>query len=1219
MTDTALRCPNKSCQKVLRDSGIELIVVAFPSDYEALKNLLVGNINRAKCPACEAVLTFDPVVCFLFSPTFGIWLYAPPVVRSKPGVVEATLRQMRQALATTSAGPETWKVELVDTVEELTGRARTVIKELFVDLFQGVLISRAKNQDEEWLQDNISYLDAAFFTGFQLVLDECLPIHFAVAASTAGAAPAATDILNELADIRTRLVTRACLQSLLTFSQIEEPVQDLLETLERTVPSCVLDERQVSALSDLAESVYADPDATAEVAYTFEAIVAWAALQIAQPNPRAQYWAGCVAHMEEYLARGSKEHSRMRLSDEFLKNTLDYHHLWNEIALRIRDETLGDIRGRAAAAQPLFNLAERLGLGDLIAELMPHMMRVRGLEKMQEEVFPVLFEEFVRRLDEDAGVPAYAEMVSRVIRAGKLQAALAAITLADSRLAPADRLADASIIRCRAAQAFNETHEYRTAQRMLMDWIERLKRSADWELLRLSTRIDVINELGNSFRYTGMLQKAIALYTDALDLCVDSSLRESRRTLLQNLGIAYRDSGRVLDGIRHIRESMQDEITPAKRSAALHSLALCHDLLGDYRQAVQYLEEALKLLKSDDSELFAFERMRLLISLTQNSARIEDSHRAFTAVSEALRLADEVLQSPFDSILCVVLMLKIGGDFVPQKTWESLATALGDQFLSLNRIPSAIEVSMILILAELALRLENDQQFEQLIALAETAPGEALARNRWRVGSLKSWTALRKGELPRAHAFLQESWRDLLVSFASADMADLPLTYQNDRELLQAVTSTVVPRLVEAGHATSTYLCLAAELQNSLMQNLSLIADKEARLKFLSRPLAQDWLEEDISFLVDSGSAGRPAAFLQFLPVGGGYRPLISQKQTGRPVEVCFEGSLDGHILSQAWLELRFAVELYNPAAAGDPVADLPNWGAVAGRLASAVRDRIRPGTHLCVVPTGELNHLPLHLARHPSDGRPLIADYTFSYVPSIFVAARLRERRLAAGRGPVWKPDRAGNFVVWLTDDDEDVVASFIAHSHGMRHLLESRGSIVVSAEGATATQDSFGTLLEDTQLLHICCHGIASLRGRTHRLLVSDGKSLPPSDLIALANPRNDAFFLDWDKISMRRAPAIVLSCACSSAVASVQAAGERVGFERSLFQGGTNSFVAPLWDIAVCDIHRLSEEVLRNYYSSPHMDLGQAVQKTILDCLAEGKRPHAAGALALMGDWL
>jgi tetratricopeptide (TPR) repeat protein len=1167
------------------------------------------------------VLSFDPVVYFLFLPDLSSWLYAPPVVRNEPGVVEATLQGLRQIVAKvppSDAGGESRQVELVDSPEDLANKARTLIRKLFVNVFQDFLLFRAQRKEEDWLQNNLSRLDTSFLTAFQLVLDDCLPVQFGVAVSADNAGTAKGEMVKELQRIRTKLVTRVCLDCVITISQAQNLDSDYLEMLDRKIPKCVLDEHQLSGLIEVAASIAADPHASADLAYRLEALVAWAALQGGRPNPRVGYWAGYVANLEEYLVRHPERSPGLRVPDEFLKKTLDYRQVWNEIARRLRDENLGDIRARFAGAKPLFDLAERLGMGDLLADLMPRMRRVHGLDKIDEQTSPILFEAFSSRLDDDGGVAAYAEMVARVIRAGQPSRGFDAIKHADMRLAQTGRLDAASMIRCRAAQALNDSHELRSAERLLVSWIDHLKVSAEWERLRLATRLDLMNELGNSFRYAGKFQEAIALYTEALDLCADS-LRDQRRVLLRNLGIAYRDSGRVLDGMNYLRESMQDEMLPVDRSAALHSIALCHDLLGDHRQALEHLEEALALLKSDGGEPFAQERMRLLISLAQNSMHVDDFRRAFTALDEARRLADDVLDSPFDSILCVVLMLRMGAEFAPSKTYKDLGTALADQFLSHERVRSSAEATMLLALAQITLQLGDRSRFERLMGLLESAPAEALSRDRWRLDGLKSWAAFNSGDLISAHSHLQESWRTLFVSFGSNDIAELPLTYLADRETIQSLTSSMVPQLVNAGHTPPTYLCLAAELQSSLMQNLSLSTDNEFRSQFLSRPLSEDWLAEDIEFLVSTGPGGRPTAFLHFLFDGSGYRPLMSLKQPGRPVEVRQGGSLDGHIVNKAWMELRDAVQLYNPAAREDPLANLPNWNALAGRMATLVRENIPPGSHVCIVPSRWFSCLPLHMSEHPGDGRPLIADYTFSYVPSVFVAARLRERRLADGREAVWKPDRVGNFVVWLTDDDRDVVESFTAHSNNIRHFLEAQGAIVIPAEGVAATRVAFGEMLQDTQMMHICCHGIANLRGRTHRLLVSDGKTLPPSDVVALANPQNDAFFVDWDKVGTQRAPLIVLSCACSSAVTSLQTAGERVGLERSLFRRGTSSFIAPLWNIVAFDIHRLTEQVLRNYYSSPDVDLGQAVQKTVLDGLSKERGRHAAGALALMGDWL
>jgi hypothetical protein len=529
---------------------------------------------------------------------------------------------------------------------------------------------------------------------------------------------------------------------------------------------------------------------------------------------------------------------------------------------------------------------------------------------------------------------------------------------------------------------------------------------------------------------------------------------------------------------------------------------------------------------------------------------------------------------------------------------------------------ATLRIALLLRLARLALAEKDYHSFQSYIAKAEELPAQAVSRFAWRIHALKSRAAYREANLSTAYRNAQVAWRSLINTYNQADLHELPFSFEADRETLQAQTGAIAWAMYESGETPASYLAHGAEMQGALMQNLMFCRDKDTFSLYPERSISVDATVDDIKFLALRSENDRPVAFLQFLLADGEYHPLVTICQDDKLQTSVINVTLDRDLLSRATSEFRYAVETYNPSSNNNPLAHLPNWSEFSALLASALRRTVATGSHICVVPNRGLSLLPIHCCSQSAGDPPLISDYTFSYVPSIFVAARLRER-LGKTRVPGWRPTHFGNFVVWQAGDYSQVIGSFSNHSTTINRA--AKGCDIQQAVGIHANLKSLEGLLAGAELLHLCCHGVVGFNTGTHRLLISDGKTLPPSDRRALVNPYNDPFFLDWDEIKTDSSPAIVISCSCSSGTTSVKTGGERIGFERSLFQRGTSSFIAPLWDVSVFDIHPLVENVVSDYFSSTDLELSQAVQRAILGALESGRPLHVVGALTLMGDWI
>jgi tetratricopeptide (TPR) repeat protein len=1219
---SVLKCPNNECGIVLREKGIEAFAVVFPTTFEAIKSLLSKTIDKAKCPSCETIVAFDPVVCFAHIPAEKVWFYIPErVLLEYPLMIEEMHKSM--GLISHEAEGE-WISEYVKSIDELTDRAIELLRSGFANIFNDYSFAKIDGTTEEkWLKRNMDRLNYEFFTSLQLVIEEALPINLQVAVvpDTTDAHQLLTkDVLEELLAIRVRFVNQRLVNTigeLLAKGNLSE----LAETLDITIPECVIDDLQISSLASIVESCNGNIEISGQLQYSLEAGLAWAAHQKSLPNPRADSWSAHVANLELQLAIGDEgaSLSRLIMPDKFLRETLNFRLLWDQIAFRFKQIDRGASEKARKEITILSNLAERLGWDDEISELFSEMHKVTGLDEAQPALITLWFETLLKTLNKEGGLGAFAKGLRETILATRLEEAAEGLQKAVHLLGEA-RLDDATYLMARYSQALNESSFSEQAAKSIKWWVDELKESTEWERVKSSRRIDLLNEYGNAKRYLGKPKEAIAIYEEALAIGGKGISESQRVTLIANLGRVYRDAGRLFDGIAYLKQSLKETDPPTQKAQTLHSLAICYGLLGNDTKALELIDQADNLLRSTQPKAFARQRAPILLSKLKALTDLNQMAEADQAFLEILEIADKVLRDPLLLVQASFISIDISDNKERVKYREILkhTREIAEKFLALEiGISTTVRSFLLIKLAELALIEKEYLTFWDLMSKAEQI-SEGLPTDQWRICALKSQAALHEGRVEESYGYLREAWRYLLGRYMTENVLKVPLTFAEDREALQRQTSKIIWTLYEGKTVPASHLVVAAELQNAVLQNLVLGTSEQILVDYRDAPLSEDWMSHDLKLLVESGSNNRPIVFLHFLHKDAAYYPLITIYTESVSETFVPNLPIPTRFLKQCEIEFSYAVKTYNPASERDPLDTLGKWHQFSATIANLIRQHVPSGSHICVIPGPGVSRLPVHLCTQRGQTAPLITDYTFSYAPSLFALARLRQRRLTETHETTNRPRTLGNFVVWQAGENPIVIDSFRKHSKRVIEIGESMGRRVQFAEATNATQDSLNDMMINTDLLHLCCHGVVSLMTGTHRLLVSDGKTLPPSDRRALGNPFNDPFFLDWDEIMAQNSPTVVISCSCSSGMVSMKPGGERVGFERTLFQRGTSSFIAPLWDVSVFDIHHLVETVLSNY-SSGEMDLSQAVRESILHSLDAGRPAHSVGALALIGDWI
>jgi tetratricopeptide (TPR) repeat protein len=626
------------------------------------------------------------------------------------------------------------------------------------------------------------------------------------------------------------------------------------------------------------------------------------------------------------------------------------------------------------------------------------------------------------------------------------------------------------------------------------------------------------------------------------------------------------------------------------------------------------LTEAKALLASESKEAFIEKYAQLLLSESQILSALGRVDEARQSAFEVLEIRSDLLRNPAVYAVAAALLLQLldAEDLQLGEVESRIDKLMASVTARSTGLWVTIRLKLLLQLAQVAWRRGDHDRFQQLAREIETFPEDIVLEDAWYLQLLRSRVAAEQGHAEESFQLLQHAWFDLMAYLSRSALRDLPLQFVRQREILQRETGAMAWSRLRELDSSRAMMMLAAELQGAIYQNLTLAPEPVFVERYQKRVLEENWLAEDLQFL--AGTAGdHETFFLQFLLAKGLYIPLLSRVEGAEIRTRLLDPGLDAGAVASLANEVSFVLATFNPRTGRDPLAELTAWRDLSNRLGTWLADEVPAGAHLCVVPNRDLSFIPLHLCI--PRGRPLLETMSVSYVPSIFGLTRLRARRRSAAKSG----ETLGSFVVWQAGDREAVVRSFCEHADHIAEAGRSLGWRVLTAAGREATPVRLNEFLEGCSCLHLCCHGIAGAGG-LHRVLVADGRSLPPSSPTALQKSENDPFFVDWDEIRVQTAPSTVFSCCCSSGSISVLSGGERVGFERSLFQAGTGSFVAPLWDVPVEVIHGLMARLVASYLESGAQGLSSLVRRHVLEAIVAGDgRLHAAGALAIMGDWI
>ena len=241
------------------------------------------------------------------------------------------------------------------------------------------------------------------------------------------------------------------------------------------------------------------------------------------------------------------------------------------------------------------------------------------------------------------------------------------------------------------------------------------------------------------------------------------------------------------------------------------------------------------------------------------------------------------------------------------------------------------------------------------------------------------------------------------------------------------------------------------------------------------------------------------------------------------------------------------------------------------------IRDRPSGTTHLHLVPTGVLHHVPF-AALQDESGRFLVERVTLSSVPSATVLVAARERSRAIGSR--WRR------VVALGDPTGRLPGAR-SEVEQIQRMPQIRTDVLV---GDRATRANLDALVGEADVLHFATHGRFVGRAPWASHLELSGSTLDVGDIVNLRLDR----------------PYLVTLSACETAVgggvaSDVPAGDEWVSLTHAFLVAGAPSVLATQW--AVDD--RSSTSLITTFYRNLLHDQGKA------GALAQAQRHMIASA--------
>jgi len=878
-------------------------------------------------------------------------------------------------------------------------------------------------------------------------------------------------------------------------------------------------------------------------------------------DPLADAWAEHYLAFEIYHA-SNPGLDRFSLPPAMAGATLRYESVWDCLARRIND--------RETQWQVIEEVLASAGQGDVLNQFVAFVQSSGRLDHADPVAMANVLRKYPLEDSHDGYVWVTLGYFQQLMHDGSSDQAeqLLDLILGDERLDDATRW---SVI-ARFGQACKEANLPGSFLARVGDTPSEAEAALDNGFVRLSLGV----ERSNALRLEGRYRDAL----DALEAVNGLQEGTDNQRFQRNKAMLLRDCGEP-DRSIEILEAMLPTAIGSSRLDVLESLIVSHQYLGHRAAVERYLDEATKLATGPMAD-----RAARLIAGQLNVEVARGSSESLRAI-EVFDPGDSI-----DALLAIsgawAIIIRRDLEYDPEslnKVTRKLAAYIGAEAGSKSSQMLACR-SLAIIWEELRLDdaasvWEREVSLRQMSDSPDPLPLVALARH-----------LLIAGDEYAAERLLLEVPEAMARVYGGIAHAGLAIDATGLlKEYLESLASCVVE--VDAAAGTRR---LVAELQRDgagrgQMVNQS-IGDQRERVA-LAGGLG------DGALRVLAPHSGR-VHVIEWFTVDEGYfgqRTTIDAHGTASLIELV----APKFNLWSIGERIRGRLDGWHARRHGDPFDD-STWLALEDWFKQSLTDA-ETGDHVVVIDSPEHAGIPWHAVR----GCP----WTTSYAPGWSSLLTLRSVRPA-------ELSSVGIVVVPAEEDTDEVVQALRDASEAIAALASNAGRSVATCIGVEANSVTVAALLERVDIAVILCHGYAAPDEQEVALMLAYGNALPTTHAVAAGSAARRPHRWSWrNAVSLEGAPALIISAACSSGTSHLAGLGERLGLYGSLRMRGTQSIVAPLWDVTADDAADFVSACLRAYLGE-EQPLGHAMSAASTTLLEAGVPTWRRNCFALEGDW-
>ena len=1143
--------------------------IRFPSDANAVIDLLTGRLNVRVCPVCAKSLSLQ-------SP---LWIaHGEKREVAVAGFPTKVHNAMRATAESTGGMSLTFHASYGQLAVHIAGWTDEYMSEAMAPYLTG------SDQDGEDIGLGELHSPLAL-----LVMQEqargALPLKIV-------SEPPMPPMPPEREKEFIRGLLGACVSEVLektyTYCFHHDGLAHFLDAVTERIPAKCLTEEILRTLVDRCrdlEKDLADDPARISRAFRLEYINAVAHAVAGVVNPRRLVW----AQTHRVLFTLSREQlavvpEHMLMNAQALARTITFPGAWTAA---MTDRTKVD--------ELTYRWFEHLGLADRLAEeLRAGPIDVKSLGEMDDDElvqeFWTAFHQTQTAVDPDHAVRAHAlaGLCGILLRHGRVNAAdrLAASEL--DLLAGSGQWEQLGHTLLRVLNTLNHMAARLAARQMLRRYFSSLE-EAD---LPCFLRFALVNEIGNAYRYEGQPVRALAAYDEAAMVareCPDAGDKEML-ALDSNRALVLREIGRAAEAISilHANYDQTPPDTPDKAEAAIRLAKTYYDV-NMFQLALTYAQAAT-LVPLTRTHTPTWVRALLLVAIAR--AAVEEMPE-LPELEEALDLS-----APMDHLGMVVAsaILEVAPDAVimPRVITHAEEIVSG----ALDRWDGQTLNSEIATVAGILVEW-------WLHGGDRKRAGQALA---------KVWGAARSRDLPWQILWLTARmipasdtmgrWKTMAVAMKILNMRvpdaggfDLIASWLVDKTKVQAFALATARAAIQAGQAPAS----------DLINVFEFMTGREIRYMALEGPAAER--DDLVTRLTASVPTDQPAALVAFLEDEAELNAVVLSTRDGGCRWARLPVTTSEARRAAATFSRRIGSACVMPRQAHLAAGALTELLAHIGAFLS---QHTHPGEHLCLLPSPTLLGLPLHAATLP-DGRPLLELNSVSTAPNLTILADMLQSGPTPplGRGP------AGLIVVSKDGDRPEFVRRL--HQAGDR-ITAMLGKTFIDVREQQADKATCLSVIRDCDHLVMLTHGADAgpLHGRG--FCVSDGQMLPRAPLPVTAVPELQRFLIHSEDITrLDRAPCLVVSMACSSGLSVAGPGGSRMGLERALFAGGTRTLIAPLWDVDHESALAFLDDFLGRLQKDPSTPSAEHHRRAVLKLRNSYPDLFHWAPFALRGSWL